>query len=313
MVRGIILAGGSGTRLCPLTFGCSKQLVPIYDKPLIYYPLSTLMLADIQDILVITTPHDSSTFHRLLGTGSQFGINITYATQSTPAGLAEAFLIGEAHIGSDAVALALGDNILHGPGLGTSLQRFRNLTGGAIFGYKVADPSAYGVVEFDERGRAVSIEEKPAKPRSHWAVPGIYFYDTHVVEYARSLRPSHRGELEITDLSRHYLAVDQLHVEPLQRGTAWFDAGTIESLNAASNYVRTIEHRQGVKVGCPEEIAWRMGFLDDDGLWAQAQKFEHSGYGLYLQGLLQDNAHHSAALDEEGEPTAPWPNMAKSS
>lgn len=289
-MRGIILAGGSGTRLHPITLGCSKQLLPVYDKPLIYYPLSTLMLAGIQDILVITTPHEVAAFQRLLGTGSQFGVNITYATQPTPDGLAQAFLIGEDHIGNGAVALVLGDNIFHGQGLGMHLQRFRNLTGAAIFGYKVADPSAYGVVEFDDEGRAVSIEEKPAKPKSRWAVPGIYFCDNQVVEHARELRPSPRGELEITDLSRCYLAAGQLHVEPLQQGTAWFDAGTVESLNDASNYVQTIEHRQGVKVGCPEEIGWRMGFLDDDGLWAQAEKLDKNGYGLYLRELLEDTS-----------------------
>lgn len=285
-MRGIILAGGTGSRLHPITLGVSKQLLPVYDKPMVHYPLSTLMLSGAREILVITTPHDADAFHRLLGDGSQFGIEITYAVQPSPDGLAQAFLIGADHIGDDRVGLALGDNIFHGPGLGTQLNRFADLDGAAVFGYQVADPRAYGVVEFDAAGRAVSLEEKPEQPRSRYAVPGLYFYGPDVVAYARDLTPSARGELEITDLNRRYLDEGRLHVEVLPRGTAWLDTGTFDSLNDAGNFVRTIEHRQGFKIGCPEEVAWRMGWLSDDELAARAEPLRKSGYGDYLLGLL---------------------------
>lgn len=286
-MRGIILAGGTGSRLHPITLGVSKQLLPVYDKPMILYPLSTLMLAGIREVLVITTPHDAEAFQRLLGDGSQFGIEITFAVQPSPDGLAQAFLIGADHVAGDSVALALGDNIFHGAGLGTQLQRFADVDGGAVFGYRVADPTAYGVVEFDAQGRAVSLEEKPTHPRSPYAVPGLYFYGDDVVARARELKPSDRGELEITDLNRGYLEEGRLHVEVLPRGTAWLDTGTFDSLNDAGNFVRTIEHRQGFKVGCPEEVAWRMGWLSDAELVERAEPLRKSGYGDYLLSLLQ--------------------------
>jgi glucose-1-phosphate thymidylyltransferase len=286
-MRGIILAGGSGTRLYPITMGVSKQLLPVFDKPMIYYPLSTLMMAGIRDILVITTAHDAPAFHRVLGDGSAFGINLSYAVQDRPEGLAQAFIIGADHIGSGPVALALGDNIFHGPGLGTNLQRFQSISGGAIFAYWVANPSAYGVVEFSPDGLALSLEEKPATPKSNYAVPGLYFYDNDVIEIARCLRPSQRGELEITDVNRTYLNQGRLSVEVLARGMAWLDTGTFDLLLDASDYVRTLERRQGLKVGVPEEVAWRMGFIDDDELAQRAHTLLKSGYGSYLLELLE--------------------------
>jgi glucose-1-phosphate thymidylyltransferase len=285
-MRGIILAGGTGSRLHPITRGVSKQLVPVYDKPMVYYPLSTLMLAGITDILVITTPEDADAFGRLLGDGSQFGISLSYVVQQKPDGLATAFVLGADHIGTDSAALVLGDNIFHGPGLGTSLNRFAGIEGGAVFAYWVSDPTAYGVVEFTD-GLAVSIEEKPKKPRSNYAIPGLYFYDNDVVEVARGLRPSARGEYEITDINRAYLQQDRLQVDVLARGTAWLDTGTFDSLLDAANYVRTIEQRQGLKIGVPEEVAWRMGFIDDEQLRATAEPMVRSGYGDYLLDLLE--------------------------
>ena len=286
-MKGIILAGGTGSRLRPITLGVSKQLVPVYDKPMIYYPLSTLMLAGVTDILVITTPYDEDQFRRLLGDGSRFGVSLTYATQSEPRGLAEAFIIGEDHIDGDSVALVLGDNIFYGAGLGTQLRRFQDIDGGGIFAYWVADPTAYGVVDFDADGKATAIQEKPQEPRSNFAVPGLYFYGPDVVEIAKGLEPSARGELEITDVNRTYLEQGRLSVDVLPRGTAWLDTGTIDTLMAAGDFVRTIEQRQGLKIGCPEEVAWRMGYVDDGELAAMAESQRGSGYGEYLLQLLK--------------------------
>lgn len=286
-MKGIILAGGTGSRLRPITYAVSKQLVPVYDKPMIYYPLSTLMLAGIDDILIITTEHDVEQFRRLLGDGSQFGISLSFAVQDHPNGLAEAFILGAEHIGDDSVALILGDNIFYGAGLGTQLRRFHEVDGGAIFAYWVAHPEAYGVVDFDEHGQALSLAEKPANPASHYAVPGLYFYDNSVIEIARGLEPSARGELEITDINNAYLRQGKLAVEVLPRGTAWLDTGTVDLLMAAGDFVRTIEQRQGLKIGCPEEVAWRMGYLDDDGLIAAAKRQQSSGYGDYLLEILE--------------------------
>lgn len=286
-MKGIILAGGSGTRLHPITLGVSKQLVPVYDKPMVYYPLSTLMLAGIDEILVVTTPHDAPFFQRLLGDGSQFGIRLSFAQQPTPDGLAQAFTIGAEFIGRDKVALVLGDNLLYGTGLGTQLKRYVDVDGGAIFAYWVAEPSAYGVVEFDADARAVSLEEKPARPKSNYAVPGLYFYDNDVVEIAASLSPSPRGEYEITDVNRIYLEREKLHVEVLPRGTAWLDTGTFDQMTDAAEYVRTIQRRTGLSIGVPEEVAWRRGFLSDEDLRVRAERLTKSGYGTYLLEVLE--------------------------
>lgn len=286
-VKGIILAGGSGTRLHPITLGVSKQLIPVYDKPMVYYPLSTLMLAGVRDILVITTPHDAPFFERLLGDGSQFGVSLTFAQQPSPDGLAQAFTIGADFIGSDKVALVLGDNLIYGPGLGSQLKRYADVDGGAVFAYWVSDPQAYGVVEFDVAGTAISLEEKPAAPKSNYAVPGLYFYDNDVVAIARDLEPSPRGEYEITDVNRAYLERGKLSVEVMPRGTAWLDTGTFDQMTDAAEYVRTIERRTGMKIGSPEEVGWRQGFLTDDELRERATKLVKSGYGSYLLEILE--------------------------
>ncbi|WP_412539836.1 glucose-1-phosphate thymidylyltransferase RfbA [Longispora sp. K20-0274] len=285
-MRGIVLAGGTGSRLWPLTQAVSKQLMPIFDKPMIYYPMSTLMLAGIHDILVITTPEDQSQFQRLLGDGSRFGIKLSYATQPSPDGIAQAFLLGEDFIGDDSVALILGDNIFYGVGLGIRLAENSNPDGGRVFAYQVANPQEYGVVEFDRDGKVLSIEEKPEKPKSKFAIPGLYFYDNQVVDIVKGIKPSARGELEITAVNEEYLNRGQLHVSVLERGTAWLDTGTFSSLVQASEFVRVVEERQGYKIGCLEEIAWRQGFVDDKELRVLAEPLRKSGYGEYLLGLL---------------------------
>jgi glucose-1-phosphate thymidylyltransferase len=284
-MKGIILAGGSGTRLYPITKGISKQLMPVYDKPMIYYPLSVLMLAGIKEILIITTPDDSAQFQRLLGNGNEFGCKLEFAVQEVPNGLAQAFVIGEKFIGNDKVALILGDNIFYGSGFSKLVQSFNDVQGAAVFAYEVADPERYGVVEFDDDFHAISIEEKPLEPKSHYAVPGLYFYDNSVVEIAKNIAPSARGEYEITDVNRVYLETGKLKVGVMDRGTAWLDTGTFDSLSDASEFVRVIEKRQGQKIGCIEEVAYRMGFLTRDELMVVAEKYAKSGYGQYLKNV----------------------------
>ncbi len=285
-MKGIILAGGSGTRLYPITRGISKQLIPIYDKPMVYYPLSTLMMAGIKDILIITTPHDQEQFKRLLGNGHELGISLQYAVQPSPDGLAQAFVIGESFIGDDSVALILGDNIFYGHGFGDSLKECTNPDGGTVFAYQVSDPERYGVVEFDKDLRAISVEEKPDNPKSNYAIVGLYFYDNTVVEVAKNTKPSDRGELEITSVNETYLGQGKLKVQIMDRGSAWLDTGTFGSMNDASEYIRVIEKRTGLKIGCPEEVAWREGFINDEQLRALAEPLVKSGYGKYLLGLL---------------------------
>lgn len=287
-MKGIILAGGSGTRLHPLTLAVSKQLMPVYDKPMIYYPLSTLMSAGISEILIITTPHDSDSFRKLLGDGSQFGCNFEFAIQEIPNGLAQAFVIGESFIGDDSVALVLGDNIFYGTGLEENLQQHLNPDGGVVFAYHVSDPERYGVVEFDKNKNALSIEEKPEIPKSNYAVPGLYFYDNSVIEIAKGLKPSVRGEYEITDVNKAYLQQKKLKVAILDRGTAWLDTGTFDSLMQAAQFVEVIEQRQGLKVGCLEEVAFRMGYITQEQLYKLAEPLVKSGYGKYLLNLTKD-------------------------
>ena len=290
-MRGIILAGGSGTRLHPITQGVSKQILPVYDKPMIYYPLSILMMAGIREVLVISTPDDLPGFKRLLGDGSRIGIEISYAEQPSPDGLAQAFLIGEEFIGSEKVCLVLGDNIFYGTGLGTALKANSEVQGGHIFAYHVTNPQEYGVVEFDKDGLAISIEEKPKNPKSNYAIPGLYFYDNSIVEIAKAIKPSARGELEISSVNEVYLASGELTVTVLDRGTAWLDTGTVDSLMAASEFVQVVEKRQGLKIGCIEEIAWRQGFIDSKALLAIATPLAKSGYGHYLIDLVNNEAH----------------------
>ncbi len=287
-MKGIILAGGSGTRLHPLTLAVSKQLMPVYDKPMIYYPLSTLMAAGIREVLIISTPHDLPNFKKLLGDGHALGCEFTYAEQKVPNGLAQAFVIGRDHVGSDHVALILGDNIFHGSGLGTRLMEHASVTGGLVFAYRVSDPERYGVVEFDEKHNALSIEEKPAKPKSNYAVPGLYFYDNSVLDIARDLKPSARGEYEITDVNKEYLRRGKLKVEILDRGTAWLDTGTFASLMQAGQFVQVIEERQGLRIGCIEEVAFKRGFIDAARLKELATPLVKSGYGEYLLKLIGD-------------------------
>lgn len=286
-MKGIILAGGSGTRLYPITKGISKQLMPIYDKPMIYYPLSTLMQAGIKDILIITTPHDSESFQRLLGNGKELGINIQYAVQPSPDGLAQAFIIGEKFIGNDKVALVLGDNIFYGHDFDEKLKSCSDPDGGYVFAYPVSDPERYGVVEFDDNMKAVSVEEKPTKPKSNYAVVGLYFYDNDVIEIAKNIKPSDRGELEITSINEEYLKRGKLKVQIMDRGSAWLDTGTFGSMNDASEYIRVIEKRTGLKIGCVEEIAWKEGFISKDQLLAIAEPLKKSGYGKYLSSLIK--------------------------
>ena len=285
-MKGIVLAGGTGSRLWPITKGISKQLLPVYDKPLIYYPLGTLFLAGISDILIITSPHDRASFERLLGDGSQFGCSFKYASQDQPNGLAEAFIIGEDFIGGDDVALILGDNLFHGVGLGTQLRQVDTQSGATIFAYKVSNPESYGVVEFSSDGKVISIEEKPAQPKSNYAVPGLYFYDDQVVEIAKTIKPSWRGELEITTINQRYLTEGKLNTRVLERGTTWLDTGTFDSLHAASSYVQIIEQRQGSKISCLEEVAWGNGWISDQDLTSLADNYKGNPYGNYLIGLL---------------------------
>ena len=294
--KGIILAGGNGSRLYPITKATSKQLIPVYDKPMIYYPLSTLMLAGIRDILIITTPNDRDTFEKLLGNGSQFGINIKYKIQAKPEGIAQAFLIAEEFIKNSSVTLILGDNLFHGDFLVNQLQKNYLLNEGAsIFAYSVSDPQRYGVVEFDSKGKAYNIEEKPINPKSKFAITGLYFYDNSVVEKAKKIKPSDRGELEITDLNKMYMKEGKLNVEKMNRGMTWLDTGTTDSLHEASSYIRTLEKRQGLKIGCPEEVAWRMNFIDDDQLYSLSIDLKKSGYGEYLQNILNESKNSSSS------------------